>query len=138
MSKAKSRQANKPLPPQHWTAGPDPEDLDLTPVEMPLGACRPEPLEQIISRMVRAAVEEERGEEFETPEEAEDFEEEDPEVLGLSPYELVDMKPEPDVPQATISPDPVPDDAFTQDRPAEGNSEPLSANEEDRQESSDG
>ena len=64
----------------------DPENLDTTPVAMPAGYCRPTPIQEILARMVKEAIEVERGEEFETEEEADDFEEEDPAVLDMSPY----------------------------------------------------
>lgn len=70
---------------------PDPEVLDTTPVAMPLGSTRPTPIADLIARMVRTAMEQERGEEFETFEESEDFEEEDPDNLDFSPYQLSDM-----------------------------------------------
>lgn len=71
--------------------GPDAR-LDTTPVEMPLGASRPTPLQDLIARMVREAVAVEKGEEFESWEESEDFEEEDPDTLDLSRYELQDVE----------------------------------------------
>ena len=73
---------------------PDPEVLDDTPVAMPLSACRPPNLTEQIAKMVRAAIQEERQDEMETFEEANDFEEEDPEAIDLSPYELTPMQAE--------------------------------------------
>lgn len=65
--------------------------LDTTPIAMPLGAMHPTPLSEIIARMVRQAVQEEQGEEFETLEESDDFEIDDDELLDLSPYEFDDL-----------------------------------------------
>lgn len=70
------------------------EALDTTPMEMPLGACRPAPLQDIIARMVREEISREKHEEFETMEEADDFEEEDPDTLDFSRYELSDVQEE--------------------------------------------
>lgn len=68
--------------------------LDTTPIEMPLGACRPTPLQDIVARMVREAIAVEAGEEPETWEESNDFEEEDPDILDFSPYELQELPDE--------------------------------------------
>lgn len=62
------------------------DDLDRTPVEMPPGFRKPTPLQDIIARMVREEIQREQNEEFETPEEADDFEEEDAELLDMSAY----------------------------------------------------
>lgn len=69
---------------------PDPEPCDPTPVEMPLGYIQPTPLQDLIANMVRQAVSMEQDEEFETMEEADDFELEDEEdmLLDMSPYTL--------------------------------------------------
>lgn len=64
------------------------ENLDPTPIEMPLGFQRPTPLHDLIARMVRDEIQLEKSEEFETPDEASDFEEDDPHLLDLSPYTL--------------------------------------------------
>ncbi|AXL15455.1 hypothetical protein [Microviridae sp.] len=73
---------------------PDPEQLDTTPMEMPLGAQAPTPLHEIIARMVRQAVDVETNDEHESFDEANDFEEEDEATLDMSPYTLVDMEPD--------------------------------------------
>lgn len=78
---------------RRMAGGPE-RELDTTPIEMPLGACRPTPLQDIVARMVREAVAIEKGEEFESWEENNDFEEEDPDVLDLSPYELQELPDE--------------------------------------------
>lgn len=70
---------------------PDPEDLDTTPIEMPLGARRPTPIHELIARMVKEAVATETNEDYETFDESNDFDEEDPDTIDLSPYELVPM-----------------------------------------------
>jgi len=67
---------------------PDPEKCDPIPVEMPLGYMRPTPLDQLIASMVHAAVQREEKEEYETEEESDDFEEENPDLLDLSAYTL--------------------------------------------------
>lgn len=97
--------------------------LDTTPVEMPLGASRPTPLQDIVARMVREAVAIEKGEEFETWEEQNDFDEEDPDTLDLSPYELQEIDHEEIDP--THDPDfnnkdfVLPDDAQSSEAPQE-------------------
>lgn len=83
---------------------PDQEKLDTTPVEMPLGYTRPTPLQDLIATMVRDAVQQENQEDFETLEEADDFEEEDPELLDMSRYELTELNEE--VPLADLAEDP--------------------------------
>lgn len=74
--------------------GPPERELDTTPLELPLGSCRPTPLHELIANMVRQAVSEERGEEIESFEDADDFEEEDPDTLDLSAYELTELQEE--------------------------------------------
>ncbi|AXL14875.1 hypothetical protein [Microviridae sp.] len=73
---------------------PDPEMLDTTPIEMPLGAMQPTPIHELIARMVRQAVQAETEEEHETFDEANDFEEDDDTLLDMSPYTLQDMEPD--------------------------------------------
>ena len=85
--------SKKPKPFARMAGGPD-KPLDTTPVEMPLGASRPLPLQDIIARMVRDAVQQEQGEEFESWEDSDDFEEEDPDVLDMSPYTFQDLQDE--------------------------------------------
>lgn len=80
---------------------PDPEPCDTTPVEMPLGYTRPTPLQDLIASMVRQAIEVEKGEEFEDFDEANDFEEEDPDVLDLSKYEFDDLQEQEPIPPAS-------------------------------------
>lgn len=89
---------------------PDPEKLDTTPVALPVGACQPTPLQDIVARLVREAIELEKDEEFESFEESNDFEEEDPDTLNMSPYELTDMTEEFLTPEAQEAPQETPDD----------------------------
>lgn len=77
------------------------EEVDMTPIEMPLGACRPTPLQDLIAHMVRQQVQQESGDEWETPDEADDFEEEEPDTLDMSPYEQIMIEPE-DLPTAEL------------------------------------
>lgn len=79
------------------------EELDTTPIEMPLGACRPTPLQDLIAMMVREQVQQSTDEEFGTIEEEDDFEEHDPDTLDLSPYEelMLDVNSE-DLPTAEL------------------------------------
>lgn len=90
-------------------SGPTVDDIDRTPVEMPVGFMRPTPLEDIIARMVRQAVEEEKNEPFETMEEADDFEEdpEHAELLDLSPYTFANLQDDFDSSEIQESPPPV-------------------------------
>lgn len=67
------------------------EYLDPTPVEWPLGVSVPESLEQKIARMVRLGVSEAADRDgFETFEEADDFDVDDPEAVPGSTHELDD------------------------------------------------
>lgn len=66
---------------------------DNTPVEMPIGYERPESLESMIARMVKtASIQAKKTGQFDTDEEADDFEtgEEEP----VSPYQFTDMEEE--------------------------------------------
>lgn len=81
--------------PKHWGGSPDPEVNSGVGVEMPLSACRPTPLNELIAQMVQSAVQEEReGEEFESFEESNDLEFEDDELLPESPYEINELEPD--------------------------------------------
>lgn len=70
------------------------EVLDPTPLEMPIGYGRPTPIHDLIASMVRQELANEKNEEFETIEENDDFEEEDPALLDLSPYTLRELADE--------------------------------------------
>lgn len=84
------RQANKP--PAHWGGSPTAEELDTTPVEMPMGACRPKPLVELIADMVRQQVEERQNEQVESFGDADDFDDPDPEELDFTRYELLEIE----------------------------------------------
>lgn len=73
------------------SSGVEFDELDLTPIEMPFDACKPATLQEMVARYVRQAVSLERDEEFETPEEADDFEPEDEMTLDFSPYEFDEL-----------------------------------------------
>lgn len=65
------------------------EVLDPTPMTLPIGATRPESLQDQIARMVRSAFMLQRqAEGFESPDEADDFNVEDDEGDFSSPWEL--------------------------------------------------
>lgn len=76
-----------------------PEALDFTPIEMPLGACRPTPLQDLIAQMVRQQVMQSREEEFGSITDEDDFEEDEDYTLDFSKYELSDVEDE-DLPTA--------------------------------------
>lgn len=80
--------------------------LDTTPVELPIGARRPASLQDYIARMVRDAVSAERGEEFESWEESDDFEEDDPDTLDFSQYELQSLQDEASIQDYGLEADP--------------------------------
>ncbi len=98
--------------------------MDTTPIEMPMGAQRPTPIQDIIARMVHNAIETEKGDEYETQEEANDFEPEDETLLDMSPYTLLDipeeqiLAPEPTEEPPELQPLPV-----TTDDPPDQNEE---------------
>lgn len=73
------------------------------PMVMPVGYTTPTPLEQIISRMVKEAVEAEQDQEQETLEESNDFDMyTDEDLLDFTAYELAAMEPqEPELPEET-------------------------------------
>lgn len=111
------------------SGGPEPE-MDCTPIELPIGARRPTSLQDYIATMVRNAVEAEKGEVFESWEESDDFEEEDPDTLDFSRYELAELQEE----HAIRDYGPDPDNEFaapsvgSQEAPQD-NSGPLDPNE---------
>ena len=94
----------------HNGVGSDVEKLDPTPVEMPVGASTPTPLSELIARAVHAQLQAQSEEGYETPEEADDFEEEDPDVLDLTPYEehLQPALEENETESSTLPPEPEP------------------------------
>ena len=96
-----SRAAGRPFP-SHWGGMPDPEDLDPTPMEVAIQTARPTPLNELIAQFVRAEVERETNQEFESFEEADDFELEpgdDGELLDMSPYTLSDLQDKAPIPE---------------------------------------
>ena len=66
--------------------------LDDTPVASPSNMSIPTPLHQLIARAVQVAVQEEKGEDYDSITEEDDFEEEDPETLDFSPYEFAEIQ----------------------------------------------
>lgn len=83
---------------------PDPETNSGIPLEMPFGACRPTPLEELIARMVRQEVMSRTNSEPETFEESNDFEDDDdPDLLDISPYELTEVTEEYEMTPQTVS-----------------------------------
>jgi hypothetical protein len=92
-----------------FRSGPTEDKLDKTPVEMPLGARHPTPLNEIIARMVRQAVAEEEGKEPESYEEANDFEPDETDLPDFSPYTLTPIIEDYPEGEAPASLDPQPD-----------------------------
>lgn len=107
--------------------GPPEKELDPTPIEMPVGAMRPRSLQDLVAQMVKSAVEAERGEEFESWEESDDFEEEDPDTLDFSAYELQEIQSEAHI--RDFGPDPDPEVPEAQEAPQEDNSGAPDQNE---------
>ncbi len=94
----------------------EPKKLDTTPMEIPAGYRLPRPLTEVIAGMVRTAVEAEKGVEFESPDEADDFEMDDDELLDLSPYEFTDLtEEEPVAPKPRLRVGEKPDDEQEED-----------------------
>lgn len=107
----------------------EPKKLDTTPLELPAGVTAPRPLADVIARMVRDAIQEEKGEEFETPEEADDFDMDDDELLDLSPYEMTDLTEEEPLPKPTLRVD-TSEDEPDEDKPKEAPQEETKPPEE--------
>lgn len=102
--------------PAHYSRGHKPETIDPNPVEMPgAGYKKPETLESIVARLLKTReIDKALNEGTETPEEADDFELEDPDMsLDMTPYELPEVIPESpeSYEQLDPVPDPVPDGA---------------------------
>lgn len=95
---------------------------DTTPMEMPVGFNRPLTLQEQIARMVRNAVEMERGDDFGSWEDEDDFEEEDPNTLDLSRYELQELQEHENLSNYGIEPEPMPQE--TGDPPNPNEEEP--------------
>lgn len=83
--------------------------LDTTPVEMPLGYSTPTPLQDLIASMVHDAVTAENNQEYETPEEADDFEMPDEGLLNMSAYTFDELEDEYPIEQSDPDPEPIPD-----------------------------
>lgn len=94
--------------PARW-GNHDPKPMNTDPVEMPIGFKRPKSLQEMMATMIRNAIEQEKEQEHDSWEEANDFEEEDPDTLNLSPYEFDDLQPE-DLPSADLEPEPLVED----------------------------
>lgn len=100
---------------------------DPTPVAMPLGLSRPEPIHVMIQRLVRTELSQQaQQQDMETWEEADDFDIEDDELDPLTPYEAffeggLEVEPsENPLPDSSL---PGPDDKS----PPEQNTAPLDA-----------
>lgn len=79
----------------HMGRGPDPEKCDPTPKELPVGAVIPDTLEDIVARLLHEQRTKETMQGYETPEEADDFEDDDIDtLLDFSPYELPEVQEE--------------------------------------------
>lgn len=89
MAKKETLPAVRSAPNRYGKPGHEP--CDPIPVAMPIGYTRPTPIHDLIAKMVRQAIIDEKGDEFESIEEADDFEEEDPDTLDLSPYTLTEL-----------------------------------------------
>lgn len=77
------------------------EDLDPTPMELAVQA--PPSIRQLVQQHVRQELSRQfQAAGLETFEEADDFEEEDPEPEFISRFEVRDMPPEPHVPRETL------------------------------------
>jgi hypothetical protein len=84
------------------------EPLNSTPMEMPMGYEAPESLESMVARMLHEDRVRQSAQGYDSPEEADDFEDEDPDfLLDMSRYELPETVPE--VAVAYDQLDPVPD-----------------------------
>lgn len=86
------------------------EVLDKTPVAMPFGYEKPESLTDMIARMIRSTnIRASQSGKFETIEEADDFEVDEPEMT--SPYEFQEMqaeRPFSEPPKSAQTPSPKP------------------------------
>lgn len=74
----------------HHGKGRDPEKLDMTPIAMPARCEVPESLESMVARMLYAERQAQSQEGYESPEEADDFDDSEflDDLLDMSPYEL--------------------------------------------------
>ena len=110
----------------HGSGECTPDPHDPVPFEVPAGLKEPPSIQEQIAQAVHEQLERTKDEEWDSPEEADDFEEEDPEILDFSPYEqhLIDMEYEPDMPGIVEEPpqdtppadEPPPDDVPRQEQ----------------------
>lgn len=69
----------------------EPEHNSGIPIEVPISAEKPESIEDIMARMIRADRMSQEEEYFETQEEADDFEEVDPDTIDLTHHQVIAM-----------------------------------------------
>lgn len=83
------------------------EDLDLTPVALPVDFDRPPTIQQLVAQYVQGSLSAQAAEEgYGTFEEEDDFEPEEEELLPLSGFEVLEMAPDtpPGEPEADAAP----------------------------------
>lgn len=78
--------------PPHWGGKPQPEANSGIPVAMPINCERPPSLEALVAKYVHETMTQKENVAKETWEEADDFEEDDPDTLDLSKYEFVNLQ----------------------------------------------
>lgn len=72
---------------------------DDTPVEIPAGMARPESLAEQMARLIAKEVADQaQAQGFDTWEEDEDFEDDDPNLLNFTDYEFTELQEEDDLP----------------------------------------
>lgn len=93
---------------QRWIdKASEPEEPDQTPVEMPVIA--PESTSEQIARLIAEHVQREAiAQGFGSWEDEEDFEDEDPNLLNFSPYELTELQSDAELPSPDDEPPPKP------------------------------
>lgn len=112
---------------KHWATKRGAEVLDPTPLEIPLGAGQPPSIQEMIAKYVHETLKKEENLEPESWEEANDFEEEDPDTLVMSSrYELKELEPDLD---ATYDPDREPTPANASKTAQEAPQEEISTKE---------
>lgn len=82
----------------------EPKKLDPTPVALPAGYTVSRPLSEVIATMVQQAIADEKEEEYESLDEADDFDMDEDELLDLSPYELSELHDEDPIPETIEEP----------------------------------
>lgn len=81
-------------------------------VALPVGYIHPTPLEHLIATMVREAVQSEAGDQFDSPEDADDFEpDQDNGLLDTSPYTIEEVQEEVFAAEPPASPPQTPSEA---------------------------